>query len=226
MALVLFVGDPNWIVDVKWPICKSCKTPMMFLAQLRHPTKSKGMLYVFQCQSDPGNCEDWSPAGYANAVVVQPNRLPATPIDPKKKRTCSKYDKAKEAAGEGRPDVWCTNMDNEFSVRREPSEDMRRLDAFKTEADRAIGCAVYEEFRDRVHHGRAFFSKVGGYPVWVQDDEIPKCAKCKKPMTFVAQIDSSNHPKADRNINFGDCGSSYVFLCKTHDTGKFLWQCF
>lgn len=63
-------------------------------------------------------------------------------------------------------------------------------------------------------------SHVGGAPVWVQDEQIPDCDCCKKPMRFVAQLES-----ADVGANFGDAGAGYVFLCEEEKSAKFFWQC-
>ena len=62
-------------------------------------------------------------------------------------------------------------------------------------------------------------SKVGGFPTWVQDPEIPVCNTCKKPMRFVAQLDHG-----DTGMNFGDVGIGYVFACADEHAGKFLSQ--
>ncbi|MFM7739413.1 MAG: hypothetical protein ACKO9H_08425 [Planctomycetota bacterium] len=72
-------------------------------------------------------------------------------------------------------------------------------------------------------------TKLGGDPDYTQgDDTPPKCAKCKKAMTFVAQIDSVEHdwssnphridclakPKdGQEKWMFGDAGMNYVFFC-------------
>ncbi len=61
-------------------------------------------------------------------------------------------------------------------------------------------------------------SKVGGFPVWVQSEQVPACDKCEKPMRFVAQL---MEPTSE--VNFGG-GDGYVFCCKKEHQAKFLWQ--
>ena len=68
-------------------------------------------------------------------------------------------------------------------------------------------------------------TKLGGKPDYVQGEgPPPKCADCKKPMTFVAQIDSVEHDWAsnphrvdclseNQKWMFGDVGMIYVFFC-------------
>jgi predicted DNA-binding WGR domain protein len=61
--------------------------------------------------------------------------------------------------------------------------------------------------------------KVGGYPGWLQGAEFQNCRKCRKHMRFVAQL-------ADQGeINFGDAGEAYLFVCPEEHEGRFLWQC-
>lgn len=50
-------------------------------------------------------------------------------------------------------------------------------------------------------------SKVGGAPKWLQGPAIPDCARCDKPMTFFAQLESL------RDLSFGDEGVLYAFVC-------------
>jgi uncharacterized protein YwqG len=79
-------------------------------------------------------------------------------------------------------------------------------------------------------------SKLGGKPDWEQGAEIPKCPNCKKPMTFIAQIDSMEHdeehnPHAidclsdSQQYMFGDVGMIYVFLCFDCMETKSVIQC-
>lgn len=231
-------GDPAWLGAEQWPTCLRCSKPMMFLLQLRTgprtglPTLRRGMIYVFQCQSDPGMCDDWSATGGANAVVLQPNRERPSPLDAAKKRRRAQYEKAKRAAekswGTAPPDLWCTNMDAEFAIGLSAVDELRRpqAGAFTTPSALVAARVIYSAEEGLGPSGRRFYSKVGGHPAWVQDDETPKCTKCKKAMTFVAQLDSVNHPRADRELAFGDSGSSYLFVCEPDRQGKWLWQCF
>ena len=73
------------------------------------------------------------------------------------------------------------------------------------------------------YYGRR--TKLGGDPDFEQDARVrPPCEKCKKPMVFVAQIDSveydwkSNPHRVDclsknKKWMFGDVGMIYVFFC-------------
>ena len=50
-------------------------------------------------------------------------------------------------------------------------------------------------------------SKIGGTPNWIQDPEIPDCARCRKPMAFLAQLESMP------DLSFVDEGTLYTFVC-------------
>lgn len=53
------------------PICKECKSPMSHIISLDLSKTSisyEGYIAVFQCQNDPGMCDDWDPNSGGNAV--------------------------------------------------------------------------------------------------------------------------------------------------------------
>ncbi|APR88594.1 hypothetical protein A7982_13943 [Minicystis rosea] len=62
-------------------------------------------------------------------------------------------------------------------------------------------------------------SKVGGFPVWVQDDATPSCDVCGDTMAFALQVDDEVAAQ-----NFGDSGSGYVFVCPRECSAKFSSQ--
>lgn len=78
-------------------------------------------------------------------------------------------------------------------------------------------------------------TKIGGVPGWIQNNEMPRCARCGKLMRFVGQIDAlPDGPwPADSTLwpnisvfNFGAAGIGYVFVCPDDcsSEGAFLWQ--
>jgi len=80
-------------------------------------------------------------------------------------------------------------------------------------------------------------TKLGGEPDWIQTPELPFCADCEAPMTFVAQIDSVEH-ESDKNplakpavgreqdYMFGDVGMIYVFFCFSCCATQSIYQCY
>jgi hypothetical protein len=58
------------------------------------------------------------------------------------------------------------------------------------------------------------FLKIGGQPIWIQDDEHPKCSKCSNTMKFIIEIQTDeNLANGIDTLAFGDSGKLYVFVC-------------
>jgi uncharacterized protein YwqG len=77
---------------------------------------------------------------------------------------------------------------------------------------------IFEELTQPSNHSKELGkrSKLGGEPNWIQNDEIPKCPKCNKHMTFICQIDSIGYTgsaKTTGEYMFGDVGMFYNFFC-------------
>ncbi|BBD60138.1 hypothetical protein NIES2109_29330 [Nostoc sp. HK-01] len=74
-------------------------------------------------------------------------------------------------------------------------------------------CDILNQFQYQI------CGKIGGEPLWIQDDETPICS-CGARMKFVVQLEPSTA------FDFGDSGSGYGFVCSVCQQGaKFLWQC-
>ena len=91
--------------------------------------------------------------------------------------------------------------------------------------------AIIEEYPKNI--GKR--TKLGGSPLWIQNDETPICKTCKAKKTFVAQIDSFDY--IDKYIPgvtkygaeeymFGDVGMIYVFFCFDCLEPSIVFQCY
>jgi hypothetical protein len=60
-------GNPLVPNGFRWPDCVSCDGSMTHLVQL---AVDGALLTVFQCENDPGMCQDWEPFAGGNAAVV------------------------------------------------------------------------------------------------------------------------------------------------------------
>lgn len=117
-------GLPLASPGTKWPICRSCGGPMQFLAQL--PLRGVGLssktledtvLLLFQCQNDPGMCDEWDPDSGGNAALLtategrQPLEVPAGPtrLPRESKVRLVPYDEG--VAGETPDDNYCKAID-------------------------------------------------------------------------------------------------------------------
>jgi hypothetical protein len=76
-------------------------------------------------------------------------------------------------------------------------------------------------------------SKLGGSPDWIQADNTPVCEFCKRPMTFVAQIDSIEHDDVrnpqrksppEQEFMFADVGMFYLFWCRRCGSHQSIFQ--
>lgn len=70
-------GVPVAPKGTAWPTCRSCGKAMQFLAQLplaAHPdpllSTRDQILLLFQCQNDPGMCDEWDAVSGGNAAVL------------------------------------------------------------------------------------------------------------------------------------------------------------
>jgi len=62
-------GRPLAPSGTAWPHCKTCTKPLRFIAQ--QPLDGGRMLLLFQCENDPGMCDEWAPDGGNAAMIVE-----------------------------------------------------------------------------------------------------------------------------------------------------------
>lgn len=200
-------GRPALFAPVDWPACRMCGQPMEFIAQIRLDSPLAlsdryAMAYVFMC---PGTWND-----------------PSTP-------ECETW-----APDSGANAVILQAYSEDATPQGDaayPDYLLRLGDALEPNVN-TIDPATDERLVDLVCHP----PKVGGVPLWLQNDVVPACPGCGGPTHFVAQLDGALDeaiPKERRlegfhELNFGDAGSGYLFLCdaQCEDRGAaFLWQC-
>lgn len=65
--------------------------------------------------------------------------------------------------------------------------------------------------------------KLGGWPFWVQENEVPACRECGTPMDVIFQLDSEQLlPHM-----FGDAGIAHLSQCPQHpEVLAFGWACY
>ncbi len=199
-------GLPLAPKGMPWPRCKECGGRMQFLAQFYLPDTGleslkarEQSLLVFQCQNNPGMCDEWDADLGGNAAIL----VSATKLVPMSAPALTPQDRK-----EGRDGP--TSLDQAQAIRTVHYDDTRQAEY----DDDAYVEAVQKK-------GSAVVGKLGGRAVWIQDPETPRCS-CGRKMVFVAQIESN----AGGGINFGDFGTGYAFICKRcKSKAKFLWQC-
>jgi hypothetical protein len=81
-------GRPDAPLGFRWPRCRQCGGALQFLAQLALPdigitslAPRDQFLLLFQCQNEPGMCDEWDPnaGGNAACLVTVAAARPVTP---------------------------------------------------------------------------------------------------------------------------------------------------
>ena len=188
-------GNPSTGGDLDWPKCRTCAGNMQFIAEVPlHLTDltvfsySTEWLLLFQCQNNPGLCEEWDAKSGGNAALLSSSTTPL--LVP--------------AEGE---------VSSPASTPFDAVEYDERLTAETGNDD--------NYWASLIAHPGHYFGKLGGTPVWLQQDETPACS-CGAKMTFVIQIEEP----AGGGMNFGGGGSAYGFVCAACKAqARFLWQC-
>ncbi|MGW1768561.1 hypothetical protein ACWCQL_31535 [Streptomyces sp. NPDC002073] len=206
-ALVTRVGGlPLAPAGTTWPTCTACSGPLRFIAQIVLDG-DRGVLSVFMCGNDPGQCEEWSATGGGNRAYLFPSAglvplpLPALPADP------------------------AADPDEGDEV--DPDDDVRQLGAVRTVERVAVAGSGYRQaakaWSERTGRARnEILGQLGGVPDWLQYDETPDCPGCGLAMAHVATLEEGpDHVTAP---NFGS-GSAYAHACEPCGRAAFLWQC-
>ncbi len=177
-------GAPEPVGSLRWPVCRSCGTPMRFLFQLPHVPEKVDLspyaaVYVFQCENPDAVCYRAFPDEGANAAV------PVSAGEPKVEGERPKgapYNDWTLGFAPAEEDTAALSVD----VNEATNEQLRALDRAQEDAPE---------------------SKVGGVPVWLNGDALPQC--CGEPTRFVAQLAAMPF-----GLDFGDNGRGYLFRCQ------------
>jgi hypothetical protein len=221
-------GVPWGLPATRWPKCSYCGRSQSLLAEFIHQQdrldldRDGRVLFIFQCNHDPGICSTWEGGAGANACfVLEPeeliNELSPLPDDnPLVER-------------EARIIGWLEKDDGIL---------VSQASAFSTDSQLL-------KLPEVVLNRAAQVTRLGSVPSWIQSsDERPKdgwrfvgqldCLYSffTAPKTCVEGVDPDPRQQAGRTHfcqgpNFGDCGIGYVFLRrgKPVPEGWFFWQC-
>ncbi len=193
------------------PVCSTCKEPLSFVFQYRaDPVANKGELiqffYCFACSPWGGKKEEgqWLMRSFVSADKNKfcPGAGECGDLQP----CICKISKVKML-----PDFETLEEMGHESVKICDKIDKDDPWDVYEETCLAMGCEIEP------------FSSIGGYPIWIQGHSEKICPECKKPMEFIAQIDS----EAEAGIMWGDAGCVYLFRCPQHPRCTAMeMQCF
>ncbi len=195
-----FGGKPTWFATPQWPLSRSTGQPMMFICQILltppifEQCSPERMAYLFMSASDDEYIDGtFDPDRGENAFLIQA-RTGDIPIEPEVGANLLKK----------RIDL--PNCAPLF----EPCEFIAKLttcDESLTQPQALDGMGT-----------EPFENKIGGSPVFLQNDEFPTGGNWK----LALQLSDSSVPFW---VNFGD-GCGYAFVDESAQLGKFLWQCY
>lgn len=69
-AEAFFLGGDAPLSADKIPQCRECNSQMSFILGHKFNGDSNKYLLVFQCQANPGMCDDWDPDSGANSALI------------------------------------------------------------------------------------------------------------------------------------------------------------
>jgi len=221
-------GRPWGLEPSRWPLCKECGKSQSFIAQFaHHPTRidlgrDKRMLFVFQCNHDPGMCSTWEGDSGSNACfVLEPEEL--------KNNVCSLPSDDPILEREVYIVDWVERDDGVSSSDAASFYDDDKLFSLPVSTANAVTTST----------------RLGSVPFWIQSP-----SEAPSGWDFIGQIDSTlsflqaskyaeewvrKDPECwegrthyAEGPNFGDGGIAYLFLkSETHSPprGWVFWQC-
>lgn len=201
-----FCGAALLLPGEAWPVCPGCSQPMRLFvqldlatlpAELAHPHR-EGMVQLFYCTNTDPLCEvdheAWQPFGKSSLA-----------------RWLSPAQQALAAAAPPTPDP--TSEPAAVVVGWEPGPPELPGSLEDVDADE-------EHIDDALEPARG--DKLGGWPMWVQGPEYPKCPRCKARMVVLLQLESNGLCRHQ----FGDMGAGHLSQCPSHpEVVAFGWAC-
>ncbi|HEU4408020.1 MAG TPA: DUF1963 domain-containing protein [Polyangiaceae bacterium] len=220
-----FGGSPRLAAGEAWPACKGCRRPLQFFLQLDlaacpppFARRGGGLLQLFYCSRDDGDCETWAPFSGTHLVRVlaEPGQIVRQPkgLEPFAARAVEGWREFTDYPQPSEHEALGLRYDYDFG-KNLVSARCDELGLALVDADIDLGVA------EAIAAAEAG-DKLGGWPAWVQGVEYPSCPKCKRTMQLLLQVDSEdNVPHM-----FGDVGCGHITRCPEHpDVLAFGWAC-
>ncbi|MBM3263059.1 MAG: DUF1963 domain-containing protein [candidate division Zixibacteria bacterium] len=190
-----FGGLPYMTHGEIWPVCMGCKSPLSFICQvdLGQTTPAVlpgGFFTFFYCRA----CAPWGAPDEQEGLWIV------------------RFYPTSDLAAMGDTEIPETEETRCCRIRFETVSSLpswRGLDRVSLEAkhiaktiDPGDPQDAYDKAVERIVGARDAYSRLWGYPDWVQDDETPASG------VFLAQIES----EADADLMWGDAGCPYLFF--------------
>jgi len=223
-----FGGRPWGLKPSSWPTCKECGGSQSFIAQYAHHPdridlgRDGRMLFVFQCNHDPGMCSTWEGDSGCNACFI----LDSEELE---NNLCSLPADNPALESEALIVDWIEREDGVSSSDVASFNDEDKLLSLPEGTSNAVTTST----------------RLGGVPFWIQSP-----SEAPTGWEFIGQIDSTlSFYQAPKNTeewvsvdeelwegrthyaegpNFGDAGIAYLFLASEPNSlpkGWVFWQC-
>lgn len=122
-------GLPIAPTTTAWPTCKQCSSAMQFIAQIPLSASDNPALadrpqtlLIFQCQAEPGMCDDWDAESGGNCAVLVPSDAVQTLAAPAGSttldaRTPVKFEPYDDSVEQNTPDDnYCDTIDEHWET--------------------------------------------------------------------------------------------------------------
>ncbi len=203
-------GAPYGEANQGWPHCGECSKSMSFVGQINtgvieeFPESGPGLYTLFVC-FDCNTASHDSPAPPGNGWLVRTYT------------TVSNGSRIKPPRGtketSARPlktnDIVKTLPQYDFVDKVDPDLVDMMVRLYPPDVE-----SLYEKLKD-VCLGpdhETSFSHVGGYPDWMNGEEIVLCKKCQTQLNLLMQLESIE----TLGLKFGDDGIAYLMYCPNH----------
>jgi uncharacterized protein YwqG len=199
-----FGGLPYSEKGEEWPICAKCRKELTFICQIntaecKHQTDTPALYTFFYCwECFPWGLTDETPSQWAVRTYTEPT-----------------LEKLAQIECKSDPQYETTPCQVECVLQQMlPDWDGLAWEAVNlcSEINAQQPWQAYESAITSLACLNEYTSHAGGYPKWIQGEEIPECRRCSSRMQLLAQIDSED----EASIMWGDAGSVYLFQCADH----------
>jgi uncharacterized protein YwqG len=232
-----FGGVPLLGIGEPWPVCTGCRRPMQLFLQLdlaslpeSGPLRGeRGILQLFYCVPDPESedlcecdLEMWQPfsLGKLARVLDIDTHGAASPAIPERfvpfpGRIVTNWERFDDYPSVVEHEELGISYEYDFQTSqplttvewREGGVRFERV--LPSDVEEAISSAAEKD-------------KLGGWPMWVQGIEYPRCPQCNQVMSYLFQIDSEDQVPH----MFGDAGCGHLTRCDRHpEVLGFGWAC-
>jgi uncharacterized protein YwqG len=206
-----FGGQPVWLETPQWPISRQLKKPMRFICQIKledtvFPGGEGKMAYLFMTDDEEYVDGTWKANGGENAVIIQPEGLPAVATQALETGPTLKH--YRQVDGEELLQAVDVELEAQLNLTEDPD--------YIAESVRVSGSMSEDELR--AYYNQIEGNKVGGVPDFLQSEAFPDD---KQDWQLLLQLDSCDQPFT---VNFGGSGIGYAFINESLSEGRFIWQ--